>query len=222
MNTMDTNEKNAEDGINLIREEAHWSSFRHAVAGLQVALVEKSSFETETKDRNSYERQRRGSLDSLADVKSTPNTISKHSGAQHGDSSLGQNVGEEYSQSALNENSLKSDSLTEDRFHRGDRDLSHLPKNMLENNSPGGDNIGTKNPTLELVGLEEVNRAVYNKSNFDGNGISSPVTAPSQMSPASNALTKAEQQLAEMKLRLAMTESERDELEFILMQSKHG
>ena len=82
------------------------------------------------------------------------------------------------------------------------------------------------NKSVELTGLEEVNKSVHSRNNIvlgthDHINLRSPANAPSHTShTTTNALSIAEQQLAETKLKLALTESERDELEFELMKSK--
>ena len=81
------------------------------------------------------------------------------------------------------------------------------------------------NKSVELTGLEEVNKSVHSRNNIvlgthDHINLRSPANAPSHTShTTTNALSIAEQQLAETKLKLALTESERDELEFQLIQN---
>ena len=75
-----------------------------------------------------------------------------------------------------------------------------------------------KHQVMELIGLEEVNKGVYSRNITRGNDLFSPAHAPSHTSHTTDALSIAEQQLAETKLKLFMTEAERDELEFQLMQ----
>lgn len=81
------------------------------------------------------------------------------------------------------------------------------------------------NPThryLELTGLEEVNKGEYDRNLSSHlspeNNLTSPTHLGSHTSHTTNPLSMAEQQLADTRLKLAITESERDELEFRLMQ----
>ena len=87
-------------------------------------------------------------------------------------------------------------------------------------------NNNSSHPQLELIGnLEEVKRNIQSRNNntvmTHNDDILSPMNAhQSHTSHTTNAaLSIAEQQLTETKLKLAMTEMERDELEFQLMQN---
>ena len=74
---------------------------------------------------------------------------------------------------------------------------------------------------FDFSGLEEVNKSICSNNNTIEELMVSPLNAETNTSQtATVALSLAESQLAEMKLKLAMTESERDELEFELMKSK--
>ena len=81
--------------------------------------------------------------------------------------------------------------------------------------------------SVELTGLEEVNKSMHsmnNVMNHHDHLLRSPATnalsRESHNTITTNALSVAEQQLAETRLKLAMTESERDELEFQLIQRR--
>jgi hypothetical protein len=74
---------------------------------------------------------------------------------------------------------------------------------------------------LELIGLEGVDKSEYSRENHH---VSDELTPPDHSSAHSSratiALSMAAQQLAETRLKLALTESERDEFEFRLMQGR--
>lgn len=114
---------------------------------------------------------------------------------------------------------LKGNTIASAANHEQEmNDLDHC-------NAWGGTNTAeTEEPhrQLELIGLEEVSRSAHSRNNAAGTDhLASPINAPqSHASHTTNALSIAEQQLAETRLKLAMTESERDELEFQLMQRR--
>ena len=93
-----------------------------------------------------------------------------------------------------------------------------------ENNDLELNNL-EENTDVILTGLEEVNKNVLHSSNNmivggGTNNLISPTNATSHASHTTmNALSVAEQSLVETRLKLAMTESERDELEFQLIQN---
>ena len=83
-----------------------------------------------------------------------------------------------------------------------------------------------ENTDVILTGLEEVNksRILHSSNNLivggGPNNLTSPTNATSHASHTTmNAMSVAEQSLVETRLKLAMTESERDELEFQLIQN---
>ena len=96
----------------------------------------------------------------------------------------------------------------------GGEDVSQLSSPRSDESAT----ITTRKPRLELMGMEEVNRA----GGIGGNVMSPLNNAPSHASQTTAQLSMAEQQLAETKLKLAMTEEERDELEFRLLNQKRG
>ncbi|KAL7536375.1 hypothetical protein ACHAXR_010634 [Thalassiosira sp. AJA248-18] len=196
----------------LTREEAHWSSFRSAVLDLQhMMLSEHSSVPTETEENSKNER--RGGNDHLPERNGIPppdEDIQRHrkNGYSSSLSSSKQKTARETPQSALDGIGMKEDAYNENT--------------KPESGSWDGASIETKHQShqhLELIGLEEVNKIMYSRNNTVGSDLISPANAPSHASHTTNALSIAEQQLAETKLKLAMTESERDELEFQLMQN---
>ena len=86
-------------------------------------------------------------------------------------------------------------------------------------------NTKIQNPQFDFSGLEGIDlneSSMYSNmvSPLNENGYALSQNATSQVN--SMALSNAEKQLAEMTLKLALTEAERDELEFELMQSKSG
>ncbi len=177
------------------KEEEYWSSFRSAVACLQQKLSEKAKENVERSDNTNGGPHRR-------------NSISIH---RRFDSSHAEHL------SVLNTDACNECASPQ-----------HRPQDIASNNNQwDGTNIidaHLAHRRLELIGLENV----HNNNSWNGNTIDivdtddliSPARggAPSHSSYATNALSIAEQQLAETRLRLAMTESERDELEFQLIQ----
>ena len=150
----------------LTREEAHWSSFRNAVAGFQ-------------KDMQQHSKRR------------MPQSAANGRGVSDGDNKNAnpQDVGQNRSHDELDHSEETIDNSKRKQTHQ----------------------------QLELFGVEEV--VTKSVNNIGGNELLLPAS-PSRESHATNALSVAEQQLAETKFKLAMTESERDELEFQLMQNK--
>ena len=73
---------------------------------------------------------------------------------------------------------------------------------------------------LELIGLDEVDRSVYNRNNQADNELEQHAQSSAHSTHSTMALSITAQQLSEMRLKLALTESERDELEFQLMQKR--
>lgn len=137
----------------LFNEEAYWSSFRSAVAGLQRALTE-----------------------------------------------LGSNV------------DSNSASIRNPQSHPQDLPTNQWSVSTIEElNSP--------NPHrhLELIGLEELDKSAYGRNNHVGNEVGQH--AHSSTHSSQQTLSIAAHQLAKIRLKLALTESERDELEFKLMQN---
>ena len=220
-------------------EEAHWSSFRGEVLQLQQALVANlldknnngcSSSTTNSKashDINVNRRKENAACYAQYDSK-----------AKNGSRQIEATVVDE-NDTAIN--NISRDTSTEtNKVPQSQLQLSPLEEledddnSYLSNNDSDNDKIyNATQPQhhqyLELIGMEEVDRSICslnNKSNLsshDNNYIISTNNNNNAMSHASqntNALSIATQELAEMKLKLALTESERDELEFELMQSR--
>ena len=79
-------------------------------------------------------------------------------------------------------------------------------------------------PRYDFIGLDEIDAGGFSHNSnilspLNEDGIASQTAASRAVSEA---LSTAEQQLAKMKQQLALTEAERDELEFQLMQTKSG
>jgi hypothetical protein len=85
--------------------------------------------------------------------------------------------------------------------------------------------LGQHVPQFDFSGIEKVKESARNTINL-GTNMMSPLHQDPNVSQAaashvaSEALSVAEQKLAEMKLQLALTQSERDELEFEFMRLK--
>lgn len=184
-----------EDIMTFSKEEAHWSSFRSAVAGLQHSLRELSfSVEAKTERCGSAVRGR------LVD---DANSSIKYDGRSTAPRNRQPQSG--------------SDDLCNE-----DATTHHHPHYYLIKDRWDDENIEideSRCQHLELIGLEEVTRGACSMNNHVGNEcIVHPPHSSVQSSHATVALSIAAQQLAEARLKLALTESERDELEFRLMQ----
>mmetsp|Transcript_330 Transcript_330/g.645 ORF Transcript_330/g.645 Transcript_330/m.645 type:complete len:205 (-) Transcript_330:41-655(-) len=194
----------------LAGEEAHWSSFRSAVVGLQHSLGEHAPAPTEIGDSSSSSSSRyhaRRSTNIRPEEKGVPPTSDDccNSTPRANPQSALEGV------DAMNANAWKENAKPQNNA-----------VGELETITSWDDtrNIETnqKHQVMELIGLEEVNKGLYSRNNTRGNDLFSPAHAPSHTSHTTDALSIAEQQLAETKLKLFMTEAERDELEFQLMQ----
>lgn len=92
---------------------------------------------------------------------------------------------------------------------------------QLSDPDPTNEKFQTETPRFDFSDLDKINASQYNHIS----DLISPLHEDTNVSQsaasriASEALSMAEQQLAKMKLQLALTEAERDELEFELMQS---
>ena len=181
------------------KEDAHWSSFRNAVVCLQQTLSKMAETASPTSPEDlerSYDKT------VMSECQRNNNNITQQ----------------------MNSRVFTSDNESALPLHR--------PQDILSNNASWdhANNIIESNNSshrqLELIGLEQVHH--NNNNGWNGNTINivdtdhlvSPThgVAPSHASQATNVLSIAEQQLAETRLKLAMTESERDELEFQLIQ----
>lgn len=179
--------------MTLSKEEAHWSSFRSAVAGLQHALTALSfSVEADTKCSSSTERERH-----VDDVNSSTKYDRRNTAPRNRQPQSGSN-------DPCNEDATThyhSHYLFKDRWDDGNIEMDE-----------------SRHRHLELIGLEEVEKGACSMNNHVGNERIPPPHSSVQSSHATVALSMTTQQLAETRLKLALTESERDELEFRLMQ----
>lgn len=181
----------------LAKEEEHWTSFRSAVVCLQYTLSK---------------------LLTTANVESSGSMMNDGYSYQRKKNPVPQKLGS----SCEHQSEMNRDACNECASHR------HQPQDITSNNilRNGTNTIDTNSDhrQLQLIGLEKVhisnswNSNIINMANTDH--LISPAHGgvPSNASYATNALSIAEQQLAETRLKLAMTESERDELEFQLIQ----
>ncbi len=198
------------------REEAHWYSFRGEVLQLQQTLVE-SVLDND------------GNRDKLNIGKGSNSVLY----GDRGDSTT-KISGKQFEASA-HENDIIL--LPHDVHKENKIPLSQIQLSPLEELDDSAEIIEDENNDnttqsshhhhyLELIGMEEVDRSicsVNNKNNLSSHDNNIPTNnAMSHASQNTNALSIATQELAEMKLKLALTESERDELEFELMQSKYS
>ena len=190
------------------KEEIHWSSFRSAVVCLQPTLLSR----------------RLTSARSAGAESCTSAKVDVHKKQRNADrvASQNNNASAHEPQSASDNNEINGSASHENR-----------PQDMVTNNTQWDDDDDNlekneihrhRHRQLELIGLEKVRKS----SSWNVNTIDiidavdhlSPAHggAPSHASYATNVLSIAEQQLVETRLKLAMTESERDELEFHLIQ----
>ena len=183
----------------VTREEAHWSSFRSAIAGLQRTLRTQAPSALGDAECDGDDPR---VIDKTGYI-STDNHDAKRN-HKDGNSSRQMNH-------ARTEGEKRQSNRPQKEFNLPKDELG--TSNMIMNDSNDTGTEKEANNRLELIGLDEVNT--------DNDLILSPASAaPSHTShDTASALSMAEQQLAELRLKLAMTESERDELEFRLMQS---
>lgn len=209
-------------------EEAHWSSFRGEVLQLQQALVQ-----------SLLENNGNGCSSSTRPVKTSPDIINSKKGDVAcdigGQTDIKPMIGKKIIDSSADENGTASNNNSHGMPQ------SHPPLSPLEEVGDDFESIShgehdiktysTQTRHLELIGMEEVDRSicsVNNKTNLSShdntNNYNNPTNtnAMSHASQNTNALSIATQELAEMKLKLALTESERDELEFELMQKQQA
>mmetsp|Transcript_4128 Transcript_4128/g.9270 ORF Transcript_4128/g.9270 Transcript_4128/m.9270 type:complete len:241 (+) Transcript_4128:107-829(+) len=229
----------------LTREEAHWSSFRSAVVAFQDTLGdEQSPARTDNEDDIGRHDTRPGNNSRRPEKKSgrpMSENISLHphnsfstpiKNAERDDS-----IQRNHPQSRLDDNDNVADvpnSVAHHEKSNPQNDNNNVdkppldPRNSWEHDNtilePEIEQQQQQQQHLELIGLEEVNKGAYSRNIITTGGnhtIAASSPANTQLSHASHAtmaLSMAEHELAEMKLKLAMTESERDELEFKLMQ----
>jgi hypothetical protein len=204
------------------REEAHWNSFRGEVSQLQQTLIESL-----LKSDNSSKTAGKKKGDEINITKGS------HAASHDGDEtvSAAKNNSKQFEASAQhreNDTILCNDGRKENKLLQSQLQLSPLEE--LDDSAEIIEDENNDNATqthhhhyyLELIGMEEVDKSicsVNNKNNLDDIPMNNAMSHASQNT---NALSIATQELAEMKLKLALTESERDELEFELIQSKYS
>ena len=206
------------------KEEAHWASFRSAVGSLQQLLLVHvnnnigDGDETNTDD-NSHIMQ---DMNQLHITSSTSNEkkaaiILKPQSALDSDTYQVEKT-THHGRTSIAAQKKNDKNTWDDKNEETNQSHQNLELDSLEG-------VEETNKSVELTGLEEVNKSVHSRNNIvvgtgDHINLRSPANAPSHTShTTTNALSIAEQQLAETKLKLALTESERDELEFQLIQN---
>ena len=205
------------------KEEAHWASFRSAVGSLQQLLLVHinnnlgDGDETNTDDNsNMRDANQLHISSSTSNEKKTARMIKSQSALD--DTYQVDKTTHQYGTTSIAAQEKHDNNLVNDENDETNQSHQNLELNSLE----GGEET---NKSVELTGLEEVNKSVHSRNNIalgtgDHINLRSPANAPSHTShTTTNALSIAEQQLAETKLKLALTESERDELEFQLIQN---
>ena len=181
----------------LAKEEAHWSSFRSAVVGLQEKLQTQSSLGANVRESSSKENIHPVHAEAQSNTKDDFTFTPLH-----------KDVETEEPQSALEMQNAHHEDSTEPQ----DKSKSGEERDSCSHWESANSVTGELHQRLELIGLEEVNKS-------GEKGLLSPANASLQTAQTNTALSIAESQLAEMRLKLAMAESERDELEFQLMQN---
>jgi hypothetical protein len=190
----------------LTKDEVHWSSFRSAVVCLQHTL---------SKVAHASPRATTSESDYVAHSGSTNDENS----CQQSNNSSPRRIDSDHER----QSALDNDAYNESASHQ------FRPQDITSNNTRWEytNNMETNSfhRQLELIGLEQVHN---NNNSWNDNAIDiidtdhliSPTHGgvPSHASHTTNALSIAEQELAATRLKLAMTESERDELEFQLIQ----
>ena len=205
------------------KEEAHWASFRSAVGSLQQLLLVHvnnnigDGDETNTDDNsNMRDANQLHISSSTSNEKKTARMIKSQSALD--DTYQVDKTTHQYGTTSIAAQEKHDNNLVNDENDETNQSHQNLELNSLEEGKE-------TNKSVELTGLEEVNKSVHSRNNIvlgtgDHINLRSPANAPSHTShTTTNALSIAEQQLAETKLKLALTESERDELEFQLIQN---
>ena len=216
-------------GTNLLSlatmEEAHWLSFRDAVACLQHTLEGDLSVSGKRIDsaagpelNAANELAGRGGIQSDYDQHESNDSKSTECAQRQCPESLLDDANDIHQTTSTDV--VVGDTST---AQKNVADISYYATNYRNNSQDGTDVERMHQPPhqLELIGLEELHKKRGHNDLVNDDIMFSPTNAHSQASHTTNkALSIAESQLAETKLKLAMTESERDELEFQLLQSR--
>jgi hypothetical protein len=194
------------------REEAHWSSFRSAVVSFQQSLEEHSRAPT-TENRGSSGRHAERSSD-IADIRPEEKACPP---ARDGNCVSCREENSRFVSEGTPTSPKKSTKDTKKEHHKA---KTIINDSWDRENTTSTNQVHHQHQQLELIGLEEVDKDV-NKNKARCSEFLSPANELSQTSHTdhTSALSIAEQRLAEVKLKLSMTEAERDELEFQLMQT---
>jgi len=210
----------------LTKEEAHWNSFRNAVGSLQ-QLLESESVHPPHKLSDDVINGSRDRCSNHTDGGGTIGVQEQNRNKRHNAKTSISN-----SQSSIIDDTCQENSSSMPKHHdviskssnKTWNDIHDETSQRHENNDLEL-NILEENTDVILTGLEEVSKNVLHSSNNmivggGTNNLISPTNATSHASHTTmNALSLAEQSLVETRLKLAMTESERDELEFQLIQN---
>ena len=188
----------------ITREEEYWSSFRSAVVDFQHSFVAATATAHAGAPNKSVKRPSSRNGNGRSPVDADHNSSSER----------------ETQQSALDAKFDTREDTTEPQpKHNSENDAGSSSEDLHYRWGESSD-ANTSHQRLELIGIEEVNRGENNRSmNIENNDIMTPPNARSHTSHTTTAaLSMAERQLAETRLKLHMTEAARDELEFQLMQ----
>ena len=213
------------------REEAHWNSFRIAVDSLQKTLLESESVHPPHKLSDEVRNGSRDRCSNHTDGRGIigiheQNRKKIHNAKTSISNSHSSIIDDTLCQEENSSSMPKHQNVISKRSNKTSWNDKHDETSQKHQNNDMEINSLEENTDVILTGLEEVNKSVlHNRSNNmivggGPNNLISPANATSHASHTTmNALSVAEQSLVETRLKLAMTESERDELEFQLIQN---
>ena len=204
----------------ITKEEAHWASFRSAVGNLQQTLLMNNLDDAKENEVNGQNTPQH------AKNTSTSTSMKQHDAKQN--IKLRNHAGDIPSSNVKEENSRPDTWAEEDNDETYQNHQQYLVLSSLDEEEYEQDDDVLNKSSVELTGLEEVNKSMHSMNNVMNHHdlLRSPATTnalsrtESHNTTTTNALSVAEQKLAETRLKLAMTESERDELEFQLIQRR--
>mmetsp|Transcript_30187 Transcript_30187/g.61446 ORF Transcript_30187/g.61446 Transcript_30187/m.61446 type:complete len:212 (-) Transcript_30187:1217-1852(-) len=197
------------------REEAHWSSFHNAVVRLQSQLLQNMATSSTDDEESSISRPHRLANDirmmevgemerwklGVVDLKGSPDSESRD------------NCSDE----------MLSKIQDGPRNHKNSRDKPDRMSSQ-EEDLDSSSQLDYYDARLTHHVVDFVGFSADHETSINLGELASPLNVTSSSFPGdalvSDAMIPAEQELIELKLRLAMTESERDELEFELMQAR--
>jgi len=211
----------------LTKEEAHWNSFRIAVGSLQQTLLESNPPQLSDYVRNGSRDSRCSNhTDGRGIIGIHEQSRDKRHNTKTSISNSQSSIIDDTSCQEKNSSSMPKHQNVISKSSNKTWDDRHDETSQRHENKDLEINSLEVNTDVILTGLEEVSKNVLHSNNNmivgggTTNNLISPTNATSHASHTTmNALSVAEQSLVETRLKLAMTESERDELEFQLIQN---